>query len=276
MSIIGQDYILDMVDKWFEDSTTPRFIILSGGRGCGKTTIAKYVAQKIGAMAEVGTKVDDVREMIATAYKVQDPTAYLIKNAEKMSASAENSLLKVTEEPPRQAYIILTVEDTSKLLATIRSRGTVLKVEPYNKDEIEKYARNLPKAFTEVEIDIIRELCTTPGQVNEIIDLNLIEFWNYVKLVLDNIPTASGVNCFKIALKMKFKEDGEGWDPIFFMRSIIAYALQKARESNDCRLYSHTIACSSKYIAEMQINGINKLATFDHYILEMRQIWREE
>lgn len=47
---------------------------------------------------------------------------YVIVNADLMTVQAQNCLLKILEEPPRYAVIILTVSNYDALLETIRSR----------------------------------------------------------------------------------------------------------------------------------------------------------
>ena len=44
------------------------------------------------------------------AYKQTERIIYLIQNADKMSLNAKNSLLKLVEEPPQQAYIIMELQ----------------------------------------------------------------------------------------------------------------------------------------------------------------------
>ena len=105
MQIIGQKSILETIENWEE---VPRFIVIKGGRGAGKTTLMKKIADKLKClMVEVDYKVDSVRNMIDTAYNVTEPVLYFIENAQDMSVAARNSLLKVTEEPPQRAYVVL-------------------------------------------------------------------------------------------------------------------------------------------------------------------------
>jgi DNA polymerase III delta prime subunit len=56
--------------------------------------------------------------------------AYIIRVAEKMNANAQNAMLKVLEEPPGHAVLILTAENPSELLPTVRSRCVELVLSP--------------------------------------------------------------------------------------------------------------------------------------------------
>ncbi|MBQ7580885.1 MAG: hypothetical protein IJU39_06220 [Clostridia bacterium] len=81
---------------------------------------------KTGAVA-----IDDVRELrsdVFIAPNEADRKVYLVCNAHKMNDYAQNALLKVLEEPPEYAVIILECEERSQLLETVRSRCASFRV----------------------------------------------------------------------------------------------------------------------------------------------------
>ncbi|MGN0244287.1 MAG: ATP-binding protein [Lachnospiraceae bacterium] len=79
---------------------------------------------------ETSIGVDDIRSQIndsmitkpyQSRYKV-----YVVENAHKMTAQAQNALLKTLEEPPSYGVIILLTNNAKILLPTIRSRCVIL------------------------------------------------------------------------------------------------------------------------------------------------------
>ncbi|WP_199608784.1 DNA polymerase III subunit delta' [Flocculibacter collagenilyticus] len=77
--------------------------------------------------AEKSIGVDEVRaitEFINKTSQLKNNKVVRIINAEKMSESAANALLKNLEEPSAKVYLILTSSDISQLSATITSRCT--------------------------------------------------------------------------------------------------------------------------------------------------------
>ena len=73
-------------------------------------------------------KVDDVREIRRLAGVLPneaDQKVFCILNAEAMSVSAQNALLKILEEPPAYVSFVLTCSAHDKLLDTILSRVTL-------------------------------------------------------------------------------------------------------------------------------------------------------
>lgn len=67
------------------------------------------------------------------------PKIYIIKDADKMSISAANSLLKFLEEPLNESYAILLTENISMILPTIISRSQVIYFKDTNQNEVYNY-----------------------------------------------------------------------------------------------------------------------------------------
>ena len=273
--MIGQERLLTRIDKMIE-AGFPRFTIICGETNSGKKTIAKSIAKKLNAHLIISEiKVDNIREIIELSYKQSEPIVYLIPDTDKMSNAAKNALLKVTEEPPRKAYFIMTLKDINNTLGTLKSRGTVLNIDPYTPNEILDYAKVKQYELTKEEQDIVSNLCTVPGEVDLLMRYNILEFYDFVKLVIDNIGIVNGANAFKIGLKLNYKENDAGWDIGLFMRAIM-YVCKDRMLEQPLLQYKESIRITSKYLSQLSITGINKPSTIDMWILEMRGIWWEE
>ncbi len=101
--------------------------------------------------------IDEVRKLAAfcrlkalSARSVQ--RVLVIRQASTMTGEAQNSLLKLLEEPPAGTMIILTTQDASRLMPTVRSRVQNVELPPPTLQEIVRYfaAKNY------VEQDIAR------------------------------------------------------------------------------------------------------------------------
>lgn len=105
--------------------------------------------------------ISDVKPIQQFAYK----KSYLgsgklihIANADNLTIEAQNSLLKIIEEPPKDTQIVLSSKSLGNFLETIISR---CKVEYLSKEEIDLDKIELPKNFVEAlrliaEIDKIK------------------------------------------------------------------------------------------------------------------------
>jgi DNA polymerase III subunit delta' len=84
-------------------------------------------------------KLGQVRTVIARIYRrpAQAVRAFYIFTASSFMKEAANSLLKVLEEPPEHATLILLSENPSELLPTIRSRAGVLRLGALPSTEID-------------------------------------------------------------------------------------------------------------------------------------------
>jgi DNA polymerase-3 subunit delta' len=67
-------------------------------------------------------KIEDAKEVIAEAYKSEEKTKTLILGAKSFTIPAQNALLKILEEPPRNIVFILLAPNKSTFLPTVRSR----------------------------------------------------------------------------------------------------------------------------------------------------------
>ena len=72
---------------------------------------------------------------------------YLLEGADQMNASAQNAMLKLLEEGPAYAVFLLLCEQSSGLLATVRSRCEALALTPVPPAECKAWLReHFPKA----------------------------------------------------------------------------------------------------------------------------------
>jgi hypothetical protein len=65
----------------------------------------------------------------------------LIPDADRMTAQAANSVLKLLEEPPRGWVFLLTASDPTLILSTVLSRCQTLRLRPFSEIELEQSLR---------------------------------------------------------------------------------------------------------------------------------------
>ncbi len=116
--------------------------------------------------------VEDIRTQVngdimvrpySSPYKI-----YIIDEAEKLSAQAQNALLKTIEEPPVYAVIFLLTVNKGMLLPTIRSRCVALDLKPVPDEtvctylmeqlEIPEYRANVCTAFAQGNVGKAKRL----------------------------------------------------------------------------------------------------------------------
>lgn len=93
---------------------------------------------------------------------------YAIERAEAMTAAAQNALLKVLEEPPRNVHIILLTTGADKLLSTIKSRTQLIQTELFTPDKMREYILSVSddaKALALRDPERLKSILITSGGV---------------------------------------------------------------------------------------------------------------
>ena len=272
--MIGQKRFIEYLDNIINNF--PGFTILVGPRGSGKRMLSRLIAVKLGAnYSECGIKVDEVREMIDTAYKAQEKIVYCIADADNMRNEAKNALLKVTEEPPKNAYFVLTVEDDSTLLDTIKSRGRLFYMAPYSEEELIAYYNS--KKFTSyIDVNLIAEIAYCPYDVDMLVKYGK-EFIDFVELVLNNIDKVQPSNAFKSATKLALKSEDDKYDLKLFFSTFMALCIKKLEQSDisdeEEAKYSSGIIVTSPFAGKCCKLGVNKAQLYDEWVLDIRKAW---
>lgn len=135
----GQRTSVGVINGWLKNNTVPHAIMLTGPAGTGKTTQARILATKLGATEDIDYTeinvseergVDMVSSLVAdvkyslTGHK----RVWVLDEIQGATKAAQNSLLKLLEEAPEHAYFILCSTNPEKLLPTLLTRCSQLKV----------------------------------------------------------------------------------------------------------------------------------------------------
>ena len=108
--------------------------------------------------------------------------AVIISDAENMTVQAQNCLLKILEEPPRDTYFLLTSAHPDQLLTTVRSRCRPVKLIPWDTSYI---VRILTQAGADDE-KARKTASVSSGSIgNALRLLSDDEYWNMRETVMD-------------------------------------------------------------------------------------------
>ena len=259
--MIGQRNLQSRVDRLLHEfNTFPNFSIFVGPRGSGKKTFLK---ENFDGIYLEDNRVDSIRKMIDMVYKVKNKI-FIMTDTDTMSSASQNALLKVVEECPNDNKFILTLEDENNILETIRSRATIFQMDRYTPDEIYQYACDFAHCDTE-SYKLFTSICDTPGDVDILKKMGSKEFYDYVKLVVDNIAEVSLANAFKIPSKVALKDDVEGYDLKLFWKAFMKVCFENNRLNG--------IYVTARYLQKLRIRGVNKQMLLDSWILEIRELW---
>lgn len=193
--VIGHNKIKSILTRTVRDSRIGHAYLFEGPEGVGKLSLARAFAQMIvcenpeeldacgvcpncsradsqnhpdvtivtNQLYDASKKssdilVDTIRNMKSDVYIkpfLGSRKIYIIPKADTMNLSAQNSLLKVLEEPPEYCTIVLLAENREAFLPTILSRVSVFKFFPLAEDDVEQY---LTQNFEGTDADQIKLL----------------------------------------------------------------------------------------------------------------------
>ena len=274
MTVRGQEHNRSTILDWLEKDIFPHFVVIVGPRGSGKTTLTKYIAEHMKAVYSVSDiKVDAIRDIINTAYTINATVVYHIQNADNMRAEAKNALLKITEEPPKNAYFVMTIQNDSSLLATLKSRAQVLRVEPYTKEELKQYAQE--KYPDDNWTDLLMNIVSTPYDIDVMSIYDKTAFIEYVNLVIDNIGAVEPANAFKSANNLQFKDtdlDRNKFELKLFFSAFVAICEQKIYNGLYDNKWADAIIVTTPYIDAVDKLGVNKQQLYDKWVFEIRGV----
>ncbi len=227
-TIIGQDIAVRMLKNGlYRDLLFPVYL-LSGQRGCGKTSTARVFSAAINceqlpnfrlspktqelpcgqcasckAMqtgshpdfieidAASHTGVDHVRQIIEAASLLPvlgRKKIYLIDEAHMLSKAAFNALLKILEEPPASVLFMLATTDQEKIIETVRSRCFQLFFTPVSPTEL---AAHLQKICQEEQIQFEDEALRLIVKESEGSVRDAINLLEQVRLSAANVTAES-------------------------------------------------------------------------------------
>lgn len=276
--MIGQKPLLDELDTLYEHGGFPRFAIFIGATGMGKRTLMREIANKYwDIVIELpDVKVDTVRGMIDEAYRLANPTVYIIPDGHKMSPQAKNALLKVTEEPPNKATFLMSVTSTEALLHTLSSRGTKFYLRPYSEAERSEYIDSCKVNLDSEDRDLIMQTCISMLEIDTMLKSKPGELYDYANKLIDNIADVSVANMLKTSKSIAFKEDDEGYN-LELLLKVVCFSLRMRMDENesDRILYAGLISQTVRTLGELHLSTISRPNTFDDWLIKCRRIIKE-
>ena len=272
--MIGQRNLTSRLGALIRLKKLPRFIILVGEVGSGRRTVAKWLADEMSAdFIEVDKSVEAVREVVEKCYMASGATVYFIADGDTLSNPAKSALLKITEEPPKNAYFVMSTTDAENVLPTLVSRAFVYRMDSYSIADIAEFL-NDPKA----DLRAYANCCTNGREVNLVKQWGK-EFFDFVTLVIDNIADVSGSNALKMENRIAFTDDADSslFDVKIFLQAFRAECMRRIMNNDDRALrdkYIAWIQITSRKLSEIQIKSINKQNVFDMWVFDIRGVVR--
>jgi DNA polymerase-3 subunit gamma/tau len=145
--VLGQEAAVSSLVKLIEKGQVPHAILLSGPSGCGKTTIARILKNVLQCSDADFTELNcadfkgidmirDIRRHSSLHPLAGKCRMWVIDEAHKLTNDAQNAFLKILEDTPSHVYFVLCTTDPQKLLKTIITRCTEIKLQPLSHKDL--------------------------------------------------------------------------------------------------------------------------------------------
>jgi DNA polymerase III delta prime subunit len=197
MNIIGQTKLLSRIATYYSMQSLPKTLMFLGPTGCGKHTIAKYVAEEFKLdFVEIEESVS-AQDLEDYTHKTID-TLYLI-NLNKFTEKQQNQFLKFIEEPSKSVYVVLIANSEAGILNTILNRSIKYHLEPYTKEQIEQITNTTVN-------DLAFKIFQTPGKLLNLTEQSFNDVMGLANTVVHSINRATYPNALVVSTKINYKD----------------------------------------------------------------------
>jgi len=164
--------------------------IVAGGHA-DMLVIERRINEKTGKLKTV-IDVDSVREVGAFMRLTPAEGGWrvvVIDSADEMNANSANAVLKVLEEPPKNALLLLVSHNPGRLLPTIRSRCRTLKLRPLSDTMLTSLVQTYAPDVTAEDAQRLAALCDgSIGHALGLVEEGGLELYAELLSLLHTLP----------------------------------------------------------------------------------------
>jgi hypothetical protein len=260
--IQGQEKICKFIDNCSIDDF-PRSLMLIGEKGSGKHLICSYICNKFKLESLDITDTISL-DLIEKINERVSPYLYIIR-INSLSIKEENTILKLLEEPLKNAYLVLLTETANGILPTILNRCQMWRLQNYSKEFL--------RSFLKEDNPSLLNIANTPGQIIEMEGSNFNEMYALCDKIINKITEASVPNVLTITNKLAFKDEKDKFDyrlTLLLLRELFC---------NYYKEYSHNKYLQGYFsindlIKNLENVTIDPKLLFDRWLLTIRDLMK--
>lgn len=257
MNVVGLKGIQDWVTSYtFSPTTFPKSLILEGDMGSGRHLVANLINQNLSLSNEPVMEItDDISsDLIDGIYTSTTPVVYFIDGS-KLSVSNQQKILKLIEEPPLYAYMIISCKNRFQLSETIRNRCIIKSMDTYSAEELGFFGG----------IDIL--IANTPGKQILWKNEDIPTIRNICKNIFEYIKTVNYPNLLSISGKFKYGEKDSGHDFNLFL-SLLKEECKEAYKRGIIPF--EVVSRTASFMSDCSISNLNRKNLLELYLTDIR------
>jgi len=165
----GNESVVGSLKALLNNPKRPQTYLFKGPGGTGKTTAARAFAHDLGIdeldikemNASDNNGVDDMRALMdELQYRGWgNGRAVILDECHRLSAAAQSSILKLTEEPPEGCYMLLCTTDPQQLSKPLLTRCVQMELRPITEDEMIRRLKGVCKTEgMDISVDVLESV----------------------------------------------------------------------------------------------------------------------
>lgn len=173
--VLGQTQVTSVLEAAVKKDELAHAYLFAGGRGTGKTSMARILARALNTAEEdiyemdaaSNRGIDEIRELrdsVATLPFNSRYKFYIIDEAHALTKDAWGAFLKTLEEPPAHVIFVLATTELDRVPDTILSRCQVFRFEKPSREILKKLVQDVAKKEGVVVAPEGAELVALMGQ----------------------------------------------------------------------------------------------------------------
>ena len=150
----NQDTITALENYLSNKDKCPHAFLFTGSKGCGKTSVARIIATRLGCkgndLKEIDITdfrgIDTIREIRQhSLYKPMESACrvWILDEIHRATSDSMSALLKILEDTPPHVFFILCTTNPEKLLPTLRDRCTTFQMKPLTDSQMKGLLRRV-------------------------------------------------------------------------------------------------------------------------------------
>ena len=268
--MIGQKINIHLLSAF---KNFPRFLVVEGPRGSGRTTLVKECCKRRGIFSqECAGDIETIRNIVINSRTFEMDTCYIL-DSNDLTKEAANALLKTCEEAGPLVHIALKTNDLSNVLETLLSRCLLIRMEPYSIEEIIDFIKAMRNIYNIEDEDFpyLMNTFTTPGDMRQLLltPAKGKELIDFAHKTIEHIDEVSDANAAKIVNKMAFNKEPDKYPVELFLTVIMRILSNESRfnpmtANRNRRLMINT----SEALRKLTNNALNKERIIYQWVLK--------